>query len=111
MSVYIYVFSENIDGPIKVGYTEDIPERLKGMQCGNSTELKFRFAVDCGCGETAQLIEEKIHKALRFYWMRGEWFSPQAFSYLKVIINDLVSGRELIKDYNYFGIKQTQFFP
>ena len=109
MSAYIYVFSEGIDGPIKVGYTEDIPTRLKGMQSGNSCELKFRFAVDCECVETAQLIEEKAHKALRFYWIRGEWFSSQALSYLKIIINDLVDHRDLIKNYDYFEVKRDYF--
>jgi len=108
MLTYVYVVSENTDGPIKVGYAQNFFKRFGGIQSSNSSDLKFRFAVVCDCVEDAQVIERKIHKVLRFYWMRGEWFSSQSLSYLKIIINDIISGRKIIKDYDYFKYKEDR---
>jgi hypothetical protein len=68
---YIYAILSTASGNIKFGITQDVNARLKGMQTSNSDDLTLICAV-----RGSQQNEWLLHKALREYRLRGEWYSP-----------------------------------
>ena len=77
----IYVFEEDINGPIKIGTTSNPAKRKKTLQSGNSKPLHLIMEFEGG-----HSLENKIHKDLAKHRIRedGEWFSRNhaVFKYL-----------------------------
>lgn len=73
---YLYFIQAGDDtGPIKIGYSVDVEDRLKSIQNGNPFEVrllgKFQFATP----EEAWRFEQRLHREV--FWdlhIRGEWF-------------------------------------
>lgn len=75
-STYVYVVAEiGTTRPCKVGVSEDVRQRLSGMQCGNPRELVICsfFLVDSR--EAALRAESLALK--RFRVLRGEWVDAE----------------------------------
>lgn len=54
---------------VKIGYAQDVWERLSELQCGNPFELRVLSFLPGG-----QETEGALHCALDAYRVRGEWF-------------------------------------
>lgn len=68
---YVYVF--DFGDMVKVGISKRPLERLKEIEKGNGVKAVRTFAVDVG--ESARLVEQKIHLQLDSYLLQGrEYF-------------------------------------
>ncbi len=80
----IYVIEEGLNGPLKIGTTDNLEKRLKTLQGGNSKQLHIIMSFE---GDSK--LESKIHNDLAEFKIRkkGEWFhrDEKVFSYLKNI--------------------------
>jgi hypothetical protein len=54
---------------VKIGYAQDVWQRLMELQCGNPFELRVLSFLPGG-----QEVEGSIHVALAAHRVRGEWF-------------------------------------
>lgn len=70
----IYFIQQNKNGPIKIGYTANLKQRMVAIQVCNHDKLMLLGTVG---GE--RYIEKQIHQHLRFHYIGGEWFRPSAF--------------------------------
>ena len=68
----IYFIQHGKDGPIKIGFTKNRPERrVLELQSGNPFKLTLLHYVD---GDTS--VEDLLHHRFRNFKIRGEWFEP-----------------------------------
>lgn len=83
---FIYFIQGECGGPIKIGYTIDLAQRLKSLQTGYPDRLELLFAFP-GNPED----EKKMHDYFKDFRLQGEWFRStpevldkiQRLSYLK----------------------------
>jgi hypothetical protein len=68
---FVYFIQGESGGPIKIGYSDDVVKRLKGLQTGYPDNLKILFAYPGN-----QDDEKSIHEMLNSDRLRGEWFKP-----------------------------------
>lgn len=69
---WIYFVQDGVDGPIKIGFSEQPAQRLQGLQSGNPRPLRF---VGGFVGRMPQ--EKALHKQFDYLAMSGEWFRPE----------------------------------
>tara|TARA_Y100000034_G_scaffold136776_1_gene215663 strand:- start:3316 stop:4029 length:714 start_codon:yes stop_codon:yes gene_type:complete len=67
----IYFVRALPDGPIKVGHSSNVPERLKQLQQSSPQNLAVIKTVEGGFAE-----ERALHEKFNKYRLHGEWFSP-----------------------------------
>lgn len=67
----IYCIADAEDRFVKIGFTDNVIERLASIQAMNPIELKIVCAVNSG----RKQHELAIHKALEGKAIRGEWYS------------------------------------
>lgn len=65
----IYFIQQGDDGPIKIGRTENLPQRMRELQVGNPELLRLLGVIP----EEAEL--QALFGNLR---VRGEWFKPES---------------------------------
>lgn len=83
----IYFVQEGERGPVKIGFTENAPEkRMMALQCGNSRKL---FLLRHFVAEKA--YERIIHRRFHEYKIHGEWFAP-CQAVLHMTLDDVASG-------------------
>ena len=71
----VYVVRVEGQSVIKVGIALDPEKRLKALQVGNPNSLVLaRIYSVYKKGRTARVVEKKIHKSLKKYSLKGEWF-------------------------------------
>lgn len=79
---YIYAISNG--DQIKLGMSNDVSKRLKGLQTSSPRDLlvlwKY-YVSDTSKGAIA--AEKKLHKACKEYRIRGEWFESGCMSIVK----------------------------
>lgn len=68
--VYLIASGRNI---IKVGMAKDVGKRVRALQTGGPFEMQVIHKIEVGADNVAAL-EKLIHKCLRSYRIRGEWF-------------------------------------
>jgi hypothetical protein len=75
-SGFVYFIQGENGGPVKIGYSTDVAERLKDLQTGHPDTL---VCLDFFPGSPA--MEALIHKDLKAYRLRpnGEWFKPDPY--------------------------------
>lgn len=72
----IYVISEETSPPtVKVGYASNPKKRLTQIRKKTGRDLGIIHCVRAFCEFKAMEIEDAAHKALAFFWDRGEWFT------------------------------------
>lgn len=69
----VYFIQGGFGGPIKIGTTQSLRARLKGLQCGSPVRLYVLATLPGGDAQESELHvrfdEDRLH---------GEWFSPSA---------------------------------
>lgn len=70
-SVVYFIQMQNSKGPIKIGVAEDARFRLSDLQVGNPHKLRL-----LGSCPGDRRLEATIHKRLKNWRIRGEWFQP-----------------------------------
>jgi hypothetical protein len=68
---FIYFIQNGESGPIKIGFTTNIPIRISILQ--NSTPFQLRLLNSI---EGTILDEQKMQKRFEKYRIKNEWFSP-----------------------------------
>lgn len=68
----IYFIRMGEDGPIKIGRTRDVQERLAGLQTANPYKLSILATI-----VAPTILELQIHAYFNEYRLEGEWFEPQ----------------------------------
>ena len=76
MNVY-FIQCNGKNGPIKIGVTSQLKERLETLQTGNPYELRLITSIKLRNMEEAFSLEKKLHKKFRRFLIRGEWFSSK----------------------------------
>lgn len=85
----IYFIQAGENGPIKIGKTgNSIAQRLAQLQTCNPEKLRLIWIQKAG-----NITEERIHKELETYRIRGEWFEARAV--LKYICQELSNNYEI----------------
>lgn len=76
ISDFVYVIRRS-DGAVKVGMTNNPPQRLRNLQTGSPNRLSFAYVA--GCAGVAARIESEAHKLMDAYAIQGDWFeaSPE----------------------------------
>ena len=75
MKGWIYFARHGLEGPIKIGRTEDPFRRLMDLSVGTPIELVLLGAM---LSEQTSLEEEEIKQRLSVHHIRGEWFKAEA---------------------------------
>ena len=68
-----YVIQADDNGPVKVGYAQNVAARLATLQMGNPAPLRVRYTFTDGIQ-----AEAVLHDLLSPYALSGEWFTPAA---------------------------------
>lgn len=68
---FIYFIQGECGGPIKIGYTTDLENRIKKLQTGYPDRLQLLLAFPGN-----KQFEQAIHKQFEQYRLNGEWFRP-----------------------------------
>lgn len=76
----VYFFAERDPGgdwrySVKVGYSNDIPRRLRNLQTGNPREIAVMGFIRTKDRAEDRRVEADLHKRLKDDVVRGEWFS------------------------------------
>ena len=71
--IFIYVISSEM-GPVKIGLSSDVRNRLKVLQTSFPYTLSISFQERI-IRSSAEFVEKKAHATLADRRMRGEWFS------------------------------------
>lgn len=79
----IYFLIEDIEnGFVKVGHSENPPERIGQLQQGNPRKLQLIATIDA-----SDTLEYQIKAEFRKFHIRGEWYrpDPEVFEYIRNI--------------------------
>jgi predicted GIY-YIG superfamily endonuclease len=79
---YVY-FIQAGRGPVKVGYTSNVKQRLENMQVGSPDPLSVVFTAGPMSKMMAQAVEKDLHSFFRCQHLRGEWFKKTIIPKLK----------------------------
>jgi hypothetical protein len=66
----VYLISCEATGTCKIGYSTDVPQRLKALQAANATPLLLRGMIPGSIQK-----ERSLHKKFSQHRLEGEWFS------------------------------------
>lgn len=66
----VYFVRKN-DGIIKIGFTKNIPERMKSLEASSGSKIELLTTIDGGIKE-----ESMIHDIFKEDRLIGEWFRP-----------------------------------
>lgn len=67
----VYFVQQGEDGPIKIGFANNLAGRLRGLQTANPYKLHLRLVLH-GNRKT----EQKFHERFNADRLKGEWFRP-----------------------------------
>ena len=86
---FVYFIQAGLLGPIKIGWSANVKQRLAAAQVDNHEELRLRATAPGG-----PQIEARLHTVFHTAWIRGEWFRPVAE--LVELIEVLEDGANLL---------------
>lgn len=66
----VYFIQQGSDGPIKIGFTTNIEQRLKNLQTGSPFPLALLV-----CVPGSEANEATLHRALKNHHLQLEWFA------------------------------------
>jgi hypothetical protein len=67
----IYFIQQGKNGPIKIGFTDNIEKRLKELQTANPYKLNLLLCINGNLKS-----EKELHKRFEQHRLNGEWFEP-----------------------------------
>ena len=76
----IYFIQIEDSGPVKIGRTNNLQERMATLQAGHPKTLKILFSFNVE-DEKADYVEKHLQQVFKDHQIRGEWFSPSPFMY------------------------------
>jgi hypothetical protein len=87
----IYFIRNQVNGSIKIGYSDDVDQRLLALQASNSDLLKIEKLLEVPKGRK-KFWESMIHEAFKEYKIHGEWFQipDQAFNQVYSVYSNLL---------------------
>lgn len=68
---FVYFIQAGLRGPIKIGWSSNVKQRMTSAQVDNHEELRLRVTAPGG-----PQIEARLHVVFNAAWIRGEWFHP-----------------------------------
>ncbi len=74
MNSFIYVIAASVEGPCKIGLSQNPDKRLRQLQTGHPERLYLHHSEPAPEIKVAHL-EKLIHKTLRPWKRTGEWFA------------------------------------
>lgn len=85
---FVY-FIQADSGPIKIGFTRDLRQRISSLE--GHERLRLLAAFDGG-----RKLEKRLHRLFRPHRKRGEWFWPHAhiFREIMALAEDACRGAE-----------------
>ncbi len=86
---FVYFIQAGLSGPIKIGWSANVKQRLAAAQVDNHEELVLRATTPGG-----PALEERLHAVFQAAWIRGEWFRP--VTELVELIEVLEEGANLL---------------
>ncbi len=69
---WVYFIQAGENGPIKIGFSDNIKKRMLSLQTAHYEELRLLGAV-----QGADEMESYLHRKFRRLHIRGEWFRPR----------------------------------
>jgi len=73
---FLYAISDGNN--VKIGFSSNIPKRVKSLQTANSGTIKVLWRLLAGNTSTeASKQEKKLHRFCRKYKIRGEWYKKE----------------------------------
>lgn len=69
----VYFVQSGLEGPIKIGASSNVKQRLVDLQMGSPQPLKLLAQV-----RGSKREEREVHRRFAHLRVRGEWFSPAA---------------------------------
>ena len=63
------------NGPTKIGFTNNLENRLRAIQTGNPEKIKIHYNIEFDTEKEMRNAEKKIHKSLSHKRKKGEWFN------------------------------------
>ena len=69
---YLYVISEGVNGPCKIGFANDVRKRLQAMMSGNYRKLTIVY--QCLIDHRPHVLEHMAHAIVWRHRLAGEWF-------------------------------------
>ena len=94
MSAFVYIVQAGTDGPIKIGISDNVKQRLSGIQTDNHERVSLLAYRDGGRKE-----EYALHCALRRHHIHREWFRWNAVT--QWVVEHFAAGRpvaEIVRD-------------
>ncbi len=96
---FIYFIQSGEDGPIKIGITDNVTNRLCSLQSASPYKLKVLYSAKLR-EDLANLEERHMHFIFKGIHLRGEWFRPMPF--LMQRIDEMKkNGYYSIPEYNW----------
>lgn len=71
MTIYCIRRTNDLTGPIKIGFTSDFSKRRKALLTATPEGFEVLALIDAGRG-----VERALHAELADYCVGGEWFAP-----------------------------------
>ncbi len=93
----IVYFVQAGDGPIKIGITDNLENRIISLQTSNHEKINVLYSIDGHPKEKARKIEKHYHQHFEYQHIRGEWYRPD--KYLLDCIEKLKIGHDFSEDW------------
>jgi len=90
---WVYIIGQK-NGPLKIGITDNVENRLSILNVGNPIFLKVFFKFKTDTIEKAIKIEKGLHFHFRYKNIRGEWFDINE--------NDIPDIQQQISNLDFF---------
>ncbi len=74
MSFYVYAIGHQTQGPVKIGFTNNLETRLRAIQTGNPEKLHLHHFLEFDSETNMRKAEKILHETLRHKRKKGEWF-------------------------------------
>jgi hypothetical protein len=77
-------------GPIKIGMTQNLRNRLPQLQTNNPYKLHYIQLLKCDTYNEAVDLENNFHTALQGSRLEGEWFQQEQVDALSIVLEYIV---------------------
>ena len=71
--------------PTKVGFSTNIPKRVKAAQTYHHKEILTPYIFKCKNRYRAKWLEKLVHRDMDYMRIRGEWFDCNAATAIRII--------------------------
>ncbi len=104
---YLYIIQSSIGGPVKIGISEEVNERVRQLQHGSPFELvAIRTMAFDSTTFSAHDVEKCLHNELKGFKVRGEWFNERVINILDFMADKFqfdfyeTFGKMILNDFN-----------